>query len=154
MSKKYLLCELDDEDYAYPSFTQFDDFEEAFDAALIGCGHFRKDYIQIDIEKNRKRISAHTEDDDHFYVMEIKEIDVSEGDYILVWHHAYNGVGFSILGVGTKDECLQRRREEIRKIFSECDLSDGDNDDFDMDNDNIVDTGEEWEVFSIIKIGE
>ena len=47
---------------------------------------------------------------------------------------------------------IQKRREELKKIFDGYDLSNGDNEDFDMENDNVVDTGEEWEVFSIVKI--
>lgn len=148
----YLLCELDDSEYTQPTFSQFDNFENAFDEALLSCGYFTEHDIQIEIEKNRKRISAHTEDD-NFYVTEIKEFDESKGTHILIWHHAYNGVGFEILCVGTEEECLQKRRKEIKKIFDERNLSNGDNEDFDIDNDNVVDTGEEWEVFSIIEIG-
>ena len=107
--------------------------------------------MRIDVADNRNRISANT-DDGHFFVTEIKEFDENKGDHILVWHHAYNGVGFGILNVGTEEECIQKRREELKKIFDEYDLANGDNEDFDMENDNVVDTGEEWEVFSIVKI--
>lgn len=147
----FLLCELDDENYTSPCFSQFNSFKKAFDEALVSCGNFKDDNMRIEVADNRNRISANT-DDGHFFVTEIMEFDENKGDYILVWHHAYNGVGFGILNVGTEEECIQKRREELKKIFDGYDLSNGDNEDFDMENDNVVDTGEEWEVFSIVKI--
>lgn len=146
----FLLCELDDENYTSPCFSQFNSFKKAFDEALVSCGNFKDDNMRIEVTDNRNRISANT--DNNFFVTEIKEFDENKGDYILVWHHAYNGVGFGILCVGTEEECIQRRREEVKKIFDEYDLSKGDNEDFDMKNDGVIDTGEEWEVFSIVKI--
>lgn len=146
----FLLCELDDENYTYPCFSQFNSFKKAFDEALVSCGNFNDDNMRIDVTDNRNRISANT--DNNFFVTEIKEFDANKGDHILVWHHAYNGVGFGILCVGTEEECIQRRREEVKKIFDEYDLSKGDNENFDMKNDGVIDTGEEWEVFSIVKI--
>lgn len=145
----FLLCELDDENYTSPCFSQFNSFKKAFYKALVSCGNFKDDNMRIDVADNRNRISANT-DDGHFFVTEIKEFDENKGDYILVWHHAYNG--FGILNVGTEEECIQKRIEELKKIFDGYDLSNGDNEDFDMENDNVVDTGEEWEVFSIVKI--
>lgn len=147
----FLLCELDDENYTSPCFSQFNSFKKAFYKALVSCGNFKDDNMRIDVADNRNRISANT-DDGHFFVTEIKEFDENKGDYILVWHHAYNGVGFGILNVGTEEECIQKRIEELKKIFDGYDLSNGDNEDFDMENDNVVDTGVEWEVFSIVKI--
>ena len=137
----FLLCELDDENYTSPCFSQFNSFKKAFYKALVSCGNFKDDNMRIDVADNRNRISANT-DDGHFFVTEIKEFDENKGDYILVWHHAYNGVGFGI----------KKRIQELKKIFDGYDLSNGDNEDFDMENDNVVDTGEEWEVFSIVKI--
>lgn len=63
-------------------------------------------------------------------------------------------VGWGSSSVGTYEECEKKRKDEIKKIFSEYDLSKADNEDFDIEIDNVVDTGEEWEIFSIIKIEE
>ena len=120
----FLLCELDDENYTSPCFSQFNSFKKAFYKALVSCGNFKDDNMRIDVADNRNRISANT-DDGHFFVTEIKEFDENKGDYILVWHHAYNGVGFGILNVGTEEECIQKRREELKKIFDGYDLSNG-----------------------------
>ena len=148
MISMYILCKLNDTDYAYPIFSQFDNYEKAFDEALISCGYFLDQDMQIDIVENRKRISAQAED--NFFVTEIIEFDENKGSHILIWHHAYNEVGFDILYIGTQDECLQRKRQEIRKILD--DISDGNNEDLDVENCNVIDTGEEWEVFSVVEI--
>lgn len=95
----FLLCELDDENYTSPCFSQFNSFKKAFDEALVSCGNFKDDNMRIEVTDNRNRISANT--DNNFFVTEIKEFDANKGDHILVWHHAYNGVGFGILCVGT-----------------------------------------------------
>lgn len=46
------------------------------------------------------------------------------------------------------DEAIECKRLE------ENDYSGGDNTDFDMENDNCIDTGIEWEVYSIVKLTE
>lgn len=70
----FLLCELDDENYTSPCFSQFNSFKNAFDEALVSCGNFKDDNMRIDVADNRNRISANT-DDGHFFVTEIKEFD-------------------------------------------------------------------------------
>lgn len=110
MSKQYLLCELNDENYSEPMFSQFNDFEKAFDEALHRCGYFINGDITIEIEENRKRVSANTKDN-RFYVTEIKEIDSGKGNYALVWHHAYYGVSFEVLCIGSYDDCNKQIRE-------------------------------------------
>ena len=73
MISMYILCKLNDTDYAYPIFSQFDNYEKAFDEALISCGYFLDQDMQIDIAENRKRISAQAED--NFFVTEIIELN-------------------------------------------------------------------------------
>ena len=146
---KYLLCELNDENYTQPEFIQYESKEEAFNEALNVCGHCFEEEI-IEVEDYGNRVTARC--DDRFFVTEIKEFEANPGDYILIWHHAYNGVGFNILAVGTYEQCKERRIQEIKRIFDEYDLSNADNDDFDIELDTCVDTGEEWEVFSIIEV--
>ena len=149
-SKKYLLCVLNDEEYTSPHFSIYDHHKQAYEEALLRCGFAWDADMNIKVEERQTRISAHA--GNTFFVTEIKEFDASAGEYMLVWHHAYNGVGFHIECVGTYEECEKKRKEEIKKIFSEYDLSKADNEGFDIETDNVVDTGDEWEVFSIIKI--
>lgn len=151
-STKYLLCALGDEEYTSPYFKIYDSHKQAYEEALLHCGYVWDTSMNIKIEDDRSRITAYA--DDSFYVTEIKKFDASVGNYLLVWHHAYNGVGFCIKCIGTYDECMKKRIEEIQTIFSEYDLSKADNRDFHIETDNVVDTGEEWEVFSIINIKE
>ena len=40
----------------------------------------------------------------------------------------------------------------IKKSFDTFDYSDGDNEDFDPETDNVIDTGMEWEVYSIVDV--
>lgn len=147
---KYLLCTLNDEEYTSPYFSIYDHHEQAYEEALLRCGFAWNSDMNITVEEDQMRISSHA--GNSFFVTEIKGFDASAGEYMLVWHHAYNGVGFNILCVGTYEECEKKRKDEIKKIFSEYDLSKADNEGFDIEIDNVVDTGEEWEVFSIIKI--
>lgn len=149
--KIYLLCELGDEHYTDPSFVQFTDFNSAYKEAIHDCAYCFDSGI-IEIEENRNRVSVSS--GDKFFITEIKEVDISKGDYMLVWHHAYNGVDFNLLMVGTYDECVARRIKELELIFNEYDLSNADNEGFDIKTDTCIDTGEEWEVFSIVKINK
>lgn len=149
---KYLLCELDDEHYTEPAFTIYESKKEAFTNAVASCMEIVEDNdFQMEVTEGQNRVAVDY-GYESFYVTEIKEFDSEKGDYILVWHHAYNGVNFAVLFVGTYEECVEKRREEIKKIFDERDLSGGDNKGFDMENDDVVDTGDEWEMFNIISV--
>ena len=128
---RYLLCELDDENYTEPRFAVFESKKLAINKAIEICLEAASDNdLTLEIKDNQERIS------------------VNFGDYILVWHHAYNGVGFDIECVGSyeeckleMDKCIRERQEQI-----ECDLE------WENDFQACVDTGEEWEIWSIIKI--
>ena len=152
--KRYLLCALDDESYTEPKFYIYESREEAFKNAVEDCinaadgGDF-----QMKVENNQNRISVNF-DYENFFVTEIKELDLDDGNYAIIWHHAYEGVGFEVMFQGTYDECIEKRKEFIKKAFEENDYSGGDNTDFDMENDTCIDTGIEWEVYSIVKLME
>ena len=150
--KRYLLCTLDDENYAEPKFYAHESREKAFKNAVEDCinaadgGDF-----QMEVENNQNRISVNF-DYDNFFVTEIKELDLDDGNYAIIWHHAYEGVGFEVLFQGTYRICVEKRKELIKKAFEENDYSGGDNTDFDMENDTCIDTGIEWEMYSIVNL--
>lgn len=152
--KRYLLCALNDENYTEPKFYIYESREEAFKNAVEDCinaadgGDF-----QLEVENNQNRISVNF-DYDNFFVTEIKELDLDDGNCAIIWHHAYEGVGFEVLFQGTYDECVEKRKDFIKKAFEENDYSGGDNSDFDMENDACIDTGIEWEIYSIVKLPE
>lgn len=43
--------------------------------------------------------------DGEFYVNTIHEIEIKDGDYLCIYHHAYEGVGFYVEKIGTLEEC-------------------------------------------------
>ena len=157
---KYILCELDDESYAHPEFSFHENYEKAQYKALDtildvfkGSEGFN---LQIQTEKPEAteregvRISANWEAYKHmnyneepcFYVTEFFIIDESKGSHLLIWHHAYEGVGFEIRKQGTYEECLAEKRRQMKES---CDSNE------EPDND-VIDTGNEWEVWSIVEI--
>lgn len=144
---RYLLCELDDENYTEPRFAVFESKKLAINKAIEICLEAASDNdLTLEIKDNQERISVNF--GDCFYITQINKFDSNDGGYILVWHHAYNGVGFDIECVGSyeeckleMDKCIRERQEQI-----ECDLE------WENDFQACVDTGEEWEIWSIIKI--
>ena len=88
--KRYLLCELDDEHYAEPEFYIYDSREGAFKDAVEDCinaadgGDF-----QMKVENNQNRISVNF-DYEKFFVTEIKELDLDDGNYAIIRHHPAN----------------------------------------------------------------
>ena len=157
MSKMYLLCELDDQNYTEPSFSIYKNKNDAFNIAMVSVGScFGNEDFTMEISKSKTRIDTRWEtstDAERFLVSEIKEFEADE-DYLLVWHHAYNGVDFKILKQGTYEECFAEQKRQIRQIYNDDSDFTEYNDDFDFENDNVVDRGEEWEIFSIIKVGD
>lgn len=142
----YLLCGLDDEYYARPYFESFPKMEDAITQAVNVCCDHIEDELVIEISKDRSRIE--TKDCDNYYVNEILEYDETKGSHILVFHHAYHGIGFEIKFIGDYYEC---KREMDRLVEESLDIVDSVlewNEDFQA----CVDTGIEWEIFSIVEV--
>lgn len=148
---KYLVCKLDDQNYTYPTFQIYDTEETAFLETVKDISNlFITEKGKVEITHQKEKIRIDWSCDDRFYVIEIIPYEIT-GNYLLVWHHAYNGVNFEILAQTTDyQECVEERIRRISKIFEEEDLSNGDNEDFDIKHDTCIDTGEEWEMFDII----
>ena len=149
---KYLICGLNDSDYCEPSFHVCDTqkqaltyvvetFSSLMEEADSKMSHtFSEGIHRFDWEREGK-----------FFVTEIHPFNEQKGENLLVWHHAYDGVGFKILfQADSYEKCLKERKANIREMFEENDFSDGDNEDFDIDTDNCIDTGNEWEIYSIL----
>lgn len=145
MSKLCLLCKLNDEDYAYASYSFYKTFEEAKQAAIKSCKDWEED-CNIDIEDDGCRITARYADS--FYVTEIKQVCSECGTHLLLWHHGYDGVDFECRFQGTHEECKREMKNEIAKLVDDLELIDED-----ISN-NVIDTGAEWEVFDIVEIRE
>ena len=150
--KRYLLCKLYDEQYTDPYFNVYDVYKQALDEVIEIGTDFIKEHLggSLVIGDDKKRIDVHYGSE--FLVFEIKEVDLDVGDCVIVWHHAYNGVDFRMLFQGTAAECVEKRKELIKKAFEENDYSSGNNTDFDMGNDTCIDTGIEYEMYSIVSL--
>lgn len=145
MSKLYLLCELNDENYTDAQYSCYKSFEETVQAAINTCKDWKED-CAVEIEDEGWRITARYEDS--FYVTEIKQFYPECGTHLLIWHHGYEGVDFEIRYQGTYEECKREMKKEIEKLVNDLELWDEDI------CDNVIDTGNEWEVFDIVEIGE
>ena len=107
-------------------------------------GTLKKD-CEIEIEDEGFRITARYEGS--FYVTEIKQICPECGTHLLIWHHGYEGVDFEVRYQGTYEECKKETTKEIYDLVNDLELTD------DAICDNVIDTGNEWEVFDIVEIG-
>lgn len=149
----FLLCDLDDENYSCPGFAFYRTPEEAEQAAIAACKSWEED-CTLDNENtsadNVIRIVG--EEADSFYVTEVKRIDPKYGEYLLLWHHGYYGVAFSVLHQGTLDECQKVRKEKEDQLIFDLELK---KNAYKQDKfRGVFDTGTEWEVFSIVQIPE
>lgn len=143
MNKLYLLCELNDENYAYAKYSFYKSFEETVQAAIDTCKEWNEN-CEVEIEDEGWRITAKC--CDSFYVTEIKKICPENGEYILVWHHGYEGVDFKVRHQGTYEECKRKMSKEVQNLVNDLELTSEDI------RGNVIDTGNEWEIFDIVKI--
>ena len=143
MSKIYLLCELNDENYAYATYSFYKTFEEAEQAAIQTCKDWEND-CDIEVENDGFRVTGNY--DESFFVTEIKQIATTQGTHLLVWHHGYEGVDFEVRFQGTCEECKLKMKEDMDNTIEECEC---------LPEDichNVIDTGNEWKVWDIVEI--
>lgn len=144
--EKYLLCELNDENYTDASYTFHKTYEEAKIEAIVDCVDQFEGNCEVETDNEGFRISS--TQGDNFFVTEIKQIATTQGTHLLIWHHGYEGVDFEVRFQGTYDECKAKMKEDMDNIIEEYEC---------LPEDvchNVIDTGNEWEVWDIVKIGE
>jgi len=90
-----------------------------------------------------------------FYVTQIFEIDLSKGNLLLVWYHAYDGVDFIIDGQTRDIKQLEDMYTKERNVMlNTCDSKKA-GIDFEKEYDQFVlDTGTEWEVLDVVDLYE
>ena len=154
--KRYLVCSLNDENYTQADYDFCNTFEEAKDKCIENVAG----YYEISNEEVMSRMKFeyneesnnhfyNYQDEDSFFVNQIIEVDVDKEDYLCIWHHAYNGVDFKIVKTGSDKECSDVMYEESDKVFKEYGKE------ISIDSSQVVvDTGEEWEVWDVIKVKE
>ena len=143
--EKYLLCELNDENYTDASYTFHKTYEEAKIEAIVDCVEQFDGDCEVETDNEGFRISS--SQGDNFFVAEIKQIATIQGTHLLVWHHGYEGVDFEVRFQGTYEECKLKMKEDMDNIIEkyECLPEDVCH--------NVIDTGNEWEVWDIVEIG-
>lgn len=165
--KKYLVCSLNDENYTQADYDFCNTLDEAKEQCIqnvVECCEVTKEEAISHMEFNVNGITENEfekyiewrwrydyKDEDIFFVNQIIEIDVDENDYLCIWHHAYNGVDFIVLEIGTEEKCEIIMNANVAKTLDDNKYADVD---FANDSQIVIDTSEEWEVWDIVKYKE
>ena len=156
----YLLCCLDDENYASAQYFTFSSMTEAKEF----CYQFAEEnYPDEDLQfeessfyhknghKGAKISCTYGTSFDINYIFPIhmKKDKMS----FCVWHHAYNGVRFEIRKSGTYEECSSFTKDDFQETYLKLsEVSPDEVKQYEEDDQWILDDGLEWEVWDIITI--
>lgn len=161
--KVFLLCSLNDENYRRPCFEFFKSLSEAHQSVIdyiandikddkYGADREIKYVMDISFPKNRRMRIDYSYGREHFLVFEVFEIQVSDGDFLCIFHHAYDGVGFCIEKIGTFEECRNQMLDSAAQTANDFDIDITDDDVFEVnEGDSCVDTGEEWHMCNVVQ---
>lgn len=150
---RYLVCGLNDENYSEPEYIVEDSFSQAKETAKRWCLEFAdgEDYEMTKCEENedgwRQTVTyyeGYPYDGERFYVTEIKEIEPHHS-FMVVYHHGYNGVDFTIEHYGSISQCRDYI-EEKAKEFDEEDIQ------LKSVRELLIDNGTEWEMWTVLSI--
>ena len=161
----YIVCSLNYENYSCPEFCLCRTMDDAKKKCIKNAMEEMKmaaisPVTEEDIVKdmalivNNEGTFFNYNKDGIFYVNQIITIDdldmMCQDLYLCVWHHAYEGVSFEVLCIGNNEECIEKMRQKAEKIQEECyydvELC------LDDEKQCVIDTGNEWEVVSIVQI--
>lgn len=159
--KIYLLCTLDSEHYREPYFYFF---EAAFEAhkwiidSLVSIteGSMEEvtsnlDYRNVDGSDDQIMRIDYSYGDGEFYVNTIHEIEIKDGDYLCIYHHAYEGVGFYVEKIGTLEECKNHMLDSTAKMANDYDIDITNDDIFEVNSfDSCIDDDYQWHMNNII----
>ena len=160
--KIYLLCTLDSEHYREPYFYFF---ETAFEAhkwvidSLINETEesleevtSNLDYRNVDGSDDQIMRIDYSYGDGEFYVNTIHEIEIKDGDYLCIYHHDYNGVGFYVEKIGTLEECKNHMLDSTAKMANDYDIDITNDDIFEVNSfDSCIDDDIQWHMCDIIQ---
>jgi len=157
----YLVCSLDEEQYASASYHLFRTMEEArqfcYDKKryqYLENGRFTEDIIPCEDEK-KVRIDFVQDDERCFVVNEISSIKIKaiKDLFLCVRHHAYEGVNFDVREIGTYQACVDRSRKEFYDLLTELENLQIDvNVVSESDRQMILDTGIEFEIWDVVRV--
>ena len=160
--KVYLVCVLDDEHYRDPDFYFF---KTAFEAhkwiidSLVSITEesmeevtSNLDYRNVDGSDDQIMRIDYSYGDGEFYVNTIHEIEIKDGDYLCIYHHAYEGVGFYVEKIGTLEECKNHMLDSTAKMANDYDIDITNDDIFEVNSfDSCVDDDIQWHMCNIIQ---
>lgn len=182
--KIYLVCGIDHESYENVEFSFHRSFHLAKEQALqnikdniIASGNAELSENEImqntrmdlykEMDNNYKRINGtrcHSCDWENpvpkvgvpsFYSNRILEIEVNNGDFLCIWHHAYQGIDIGVLNIGTEEDCIALAQKTSQEDYENCE----DAIDYEISEykdrwcisfDDLV----EWRVWSVIQFRE
>jgi hypothetical protein len=159
--KIYLLCTLDSEHYREPYFYFF---EAAFAAHkwvidnLVSITEESREeviseleYKNVDGSDDQIMRIDYSYGDGEFYVNTIHEIEIKDGDYLCIYHHAYEGVGFYVEKIGTLEECKNHMLDSAAKMANDYDIDITNDDIFEVNSfDSCIDDDYQWHMNNII----
>lgn len=159
--KIYLLCTLDSEHYREPYFYFF---EAAFAAHkwvidnLVSITEESREeviseleYKNVDGSDDQIMRIDYSYGDGEFYVNTIHEIEIEDGDYLCIYHHAYDGVGFYVEKIGTLEECRNQMLDSAAKMANDFNIDITDDDVFEVNSfDSCIDDDYQWHMNNII----
>lgn len=160
--KVYLVCVLDDKHYRDPDFYFF---KTAFEAhkwiidSLVSITEesmeevtSNLDYRNVDGSDDQIMRIDYSYGDGEFYVNTIHEIEIKDGDYLCIYHHAYEGVGFYVEKIGTLEECKNHMLDSTAKMANDYDIDITNDDIFEVNSfDSCVDDDIQWHMCDIIQ---
>lgn len=160
--KVYLVCVLDDKHYRDPDFYFF---KTAFEAhkwiidSLVSITEesmeevtSNLDYRNVDGSDDQIMRIDYSYGDGEFYVNTIHEIEIKDGDYLCIYHHAYDGVGFYVEKIGTLEECKNHMLDSTAKMANDYDIDITNDDIFEVNSfDSCIDDDIQWHMCDIIQ---
>lgn len=164
LSYEYLVCCLDEEQYASASYHLFHTMEEAkqfcFDKAryqYLEKGSFAEGSIPYKEGQRKVRIDFVQDDGCCFVINEIFPVKITDISdlFLCVRHHAYDGVDFDIKEIGSYQKCVDRSRKEFYDLLTELEsLQINVNVVSENEKQMILDTGSEFEIWDVIRVSE
>lgn len=155
----YLVCILDDEHYTDADYEVYDSMDKAksvcMDREIYEAfeGTFTINEVKYKDGPSGYQID-YSSGDSSFIVNQIIPIKVSEASHLSVWHHGYNGVDFEIRHMGSYSDCMEAVEKEAKKCYSDNRKYGYYMEYTTYNNQFIVDTGNEWEVWDVFCISD
>ena len=159
--KVYLVCTLDDEHYREPYFcffkTAFEAHKWVIDSLINETEESLEevtsnlDYKNVDGSDDQIMRIDYSVGDGEFYVYTIHEIEIEDGDYLCIYHHAYDGVGFYVEKIGTLEECKNHMLDSTAKMANDYGIDITNDDIFEVNSfDSCIDDDYQWHMNNII----